>query len=280
MSRPEFSLAYLTAFGTPPARMVEIAAETGYDYVSLRLTPVTDHEPTFPFFTEPSVVADVKAHMADTGISVLDVELIRVGPDDDPADYGRFMEVASDLGARHLIMQLPDPDRSRAAERFAQICRMASPHRMTVDLEFIPWSTTEDLAAAVEIVTKADQSNGGVLIDTLHFARSKSSLADLEMLPEHLFNFVQLCDAPFEAPRTHEGLINAARTARSLPGEAGLDLRPLVEAIPRVPYSLEVPNDIMRKDLGVEEFARRVLRAGQTFLARDEAESAGSGQHR
>ncbi len=47
--------------------------------------------------------------MADTGISVLDVELIRVGPDDDPADYGHFMEVASDLGARHLIMQLPDP---------------------------------------------------------------------------------------------------------------------------------------------------------------------------
>jgi hypothetical protein len=47
-----------------------------------------------------------------------------------------------------------------------------------------------------------------------------------------------------------------------------------------VPYSLEVPNDIMRNDLGVEEFARRVLRAGQTFLARDEAESAGSGQHR
>ena len=128
---------------------------------------------------------------------------------------------------------------------------------MTVDLEFIPWSTTEDLAAAVEIVTKADQPNGGVLIDTLHFARSKSSVADLQLLPEKLFNFVQLCDAPFEAPRTHEGLINAARTARSLPGQAGLDLRPLMDAIPRVPYSLEVPNDVMRNDLGVEEFARR-----------------------
>ena len=192
----------------------------------------------------------------------------------------RFLEIASDLGARHLIMQLPDPDRSRAAERFAQICQMALPYRMTVDLEFIPWSTTEDLAAAVEIVTKADQSNGGVLIDTFHFARSESSVADLRSLPEHLFNLVQLCDAPFEAPRTHEGLINAARTARSLPGQAGLDLRPLIEAIPRVPYSLEVPNDIMRNDLGVEEFARRVLRAGQAFLGRDESETAGSGHHR
>ena len=53
-----------------------------------------------------------------------------------------------------------------------------------------------------------------------------------------------------------------------------------LDAIPRVPYSLEVPNDVMRNDLGVEEFARRVLRAGQTFLGRDETESATTGQHR
>ena len=36
----------------------------------------------------------------------------------------------------------------------------------------------------------------------------------------------------------------------AFPVEAGLDLRPLMDAIPRVPYSLEVPNDVMRSDLG------------------------------
>jgi hypothetical protein len=62
-------------------------------------------------------------------------------------------------------------------------------------------------------------------------------------------------------------LIQAARSARSLPGEAGLDLRPLIKALPRVPYSLEVPNEVMRSDLGDEEFALRVLEASRRFLA-------------
>ena len=37
----QFSLAYLAVFGTPPRRMIQIAAETGYDFVSLRLAAVS-----------------------------------------------------------------------------------------------------------------------------------------------------------------------------------------------------------------------------------------------
>lgn len=267
MAEPlEFSLAYLTVIGTPPLRMVQIASDAGYDHVGLRFTPVTDDEVVFPYLTDRSLVREVRSRLDALGMQVLDVELIRLGPDDHPDKYKHLIDVASEIGARHLIVQLPDPDRRRAADKLAQLCELAEPYEMTCELEFIPWTPTCDLAAAAEIVNRATQPNAGILVDTLHFGRSDSSVSQLRLLPPDLFRLIQLCDAPRETPRSDEGLIRTARAARSLPGEAGLDLRPLVEALPRVPYSLEVPNELMRADLGDEVFVKRVLEASRRFL--------------
>jgi sugar phosphate isomerase/epimerase len=263
---PEFSLSYLTVFGTPPERQVEIASEVGYDCVSVRFTAVTEDEEPFPLLTDHGLVRRFKSRLDATGMAVLDAELIRIGPDDDPGEYERFMEVAKEIGARHLIVQLPDPDRTRAVEHFVQVCELADLFDLTADLEFLPWSPTVDLDAAADIVMRAARPNGGIVIDTLHFGRSRSTVEQLRSLPPELFRLVQLCDAPREAPDDRDGLIRAARTARSLPGEAGLDLRPLIDALPQVSYALEVPNDRMRADLGTEEFARRVLEAARRFV--------------
>ncbi len=153
----QFSLAYLTVFGTPPRRMVQVAAETGYDFVSLRLAPVTDDEPIFPFTTDPSLVADVANALEEYDVSVLDVELIRTDPGTTTADWRGFVEVAGELEARHIITQIPEADLGKAVEHFQEICELAAKGSgMTVDLEFIPWTATNDLERAVDIVTKAD----------------------------------------------------------------------------------------------------------------------------
>jgi sugar phosphate isomerase/epimerase len=262
----EFSLAYLTVIGTPPLRMVEIAAAAGYDYLGMRFNAVADDEVAFPFLTDRSLVREFKSKLDAMGQQVLDVELIRFGPDDDPNDYRQFMEVAREIGARHVIVQLPDPDRGRAADHLASLGELAGQCELTIELEFIPWTPTCDLAAAAEIVGRAAQPNAGILVDTLHFDRSDSSVPQLRLLSPDLFRLIQLCDAPREAPRSDEGLIRTARAGRSLPGDAGLDLRPLVAALPRVPYSLEVPNEVMRNDLGDEVFAKRVLEASRRFF--------------
>jgi len=44
----------------------------------------------------------------------------------------------------------------------------------------------------------------------------------------------------------------------------------MIEAKPAVPYALEIPNDLMRSDLGTEEFARRALGATKRFFAGSE----------
>ena len=156
----QFSLAYLTVFGSPARRMVEIAAETDYDFVSLRLAPVTEDEPTFPYTTDPAFVADVVDALDEDGVSVLDVELIRTDPGTKTSDWRDFVAVAEELGARHIITQIPEPDIGKAVETFQEICDLGARGGMTVDLEFIPWTPTNDLATASQAPCVSSAGHG------------------------------------------------------------------------------------------------------------------------
>ena len=50
------------------------------------------------------------------------------------------------------------------------------------------------------------------------------------------------------------------------PGEGGLNLREILDCIPMVPCSLEVPNEALIKELGPEEFASRAISAAEKLL--------------
>lgn len=264
---PQFSLAHLSVLGTTPLELIEIAADAGYDYASIRTTAVAPGEHVTPLAGDPSMVRRVVHRLADTGVRVLDVELARLGPGEEPDQYLQVFEAAAEVGARHVIGQLPDPDRTRATDRFGYLCDLALDFGLTVDLEFPSWSETGDLATAATVVAAVDRANAGILIDTLHFFRSRSSLDQLTALPRTWFRFVQLCDAPAAAPSTVDGLIHAARSARSLPGYGGLPLPELLDRLPAGPYSLEVPNEVLRRELGTAEFARLLLTVARALVA-------------
>jgi len=149
---------------------------------------------------------------------------------------------------------------------------------MTADLEFIPWTPTADLAAAIDLVDRASHPNAGILVDTLHFDRSHSSLDQIDLVSPDIFRLIQLCDAPGEAPPDDEAMIQAARAGRSVPGQGGLDLEAMVEALPKVPYSLEVPNEMLRRALGDDEFAKLVLDGSRRFVT-DIVERERAGGH-
>ena len=210
----QFSLAHLTVLGTTPLDLIQIAADAGYDYASIRMTPVADGEHVTPLAGDPDMVRRVSKRLTDSGVQVLDVELARLGPDDEPETYLGVLEAAAAIGARHVLAQLNDPDLHRATERFGRLCDLAVDVGLTVDLEFPSWSETGDLPAAVAVVRAVNRSNAGILIDTLHFFRSNSSIDELAALPPEWFRFVQLCDAPADAPATVEGVIHTARVQR------------------------------------------------------------------
>lgn len=263
----EFSLAHLSALSLSPPEMVDVADRVGYRYVGLRLAPVTANEPRYPLAYDAQMMRETQAALAATGIEVLDIELARLPPDAEVLGFRPMLEAGAKLGARHVIAQTPDPVRTRAIDRFARLCELARPFGLSVNLEFITWTDTPDLAAAAEIVQAADQPNAGLLIDTLHFCRSRCELELLRSLPRSWFRFAQVCDAPAQAPTTTEGLIHAARNERLFLGDGGLDVRGIMDALPPdIPCSLEIPMTTLSRTLGPELRAHLALLSARRYL--------------
>ena len=81
MSR-KFSLAYLTIPGTGPVDQIRIAAEAGYDFVSLRPIPMhLPNEPLFRFDQDKKLFNEIKHALSENNIRLLDIELARVRED-------------------------------------------------------------------------------------------------------------------------------------------------------------------------------------------------------
>ncbi|HKP06273.1 MAG TPA: TIM barrel protein [Microbacterium sp.] len=271
--RHDYSLAHLTALSLSPPELVDAAAAAGYRYVGVRMTKVTPQEPHYPLAYDPALMRATKTHLAATGVEVLDIELARITSGDSPRDYLRFLEAGAELGARHVIAQLPDADFARKTDRFAELCRLALPLGLTIDLEFPSWTETPDLAEATRVLRAAAQPNAGLLIDVLHFARSRSSLEDLRELPREWFHYAHVCDAPGRIPATTAGLIHTARFERLFPGEGEIDMLAILDALPAdIPFALEIPRATLVAQVGAKEHARRAISAARRHLdARDVA---------
>lgn len=262
-----YSLAHLSALRLSPPQLVDAAAEAGYDFVGLRTNRVTTDEPLYDLINDRALRQETQRRLSGSGVRVLDVELARMGPEQGAREYLPLLEVAAELGAHDVIAQLPDPDRSRAADRFGELCDLAKPLGVSVNLEFPSWTDTPDLGAAVHILRQVDRPNAAILVDMLHFRRSGSSLQELGQLPRSWFRYAHVCDAPAEAPATREGLIHAARCERLFPGEGGLGVAEILACMPAdIPYSLEIPRHSLARVLGDVECVRVALAAAKGHL--------------
>src|SRR5664279_2690807 len=190
----DYSLAHLTALTLTPPQLVDVAARTGYRYVGLRMTRVTPDEVLYDLARDKALMKATKARLADTGIAVHDVELFRMDPALEPDDFLPELDATAELGARHVIAQLPDPDGERKVDRFARLCDFAKARGIFVSLEFPHWTETGNLAEAARVVRAVNRGNAGILVDMLHFGRSDSSLAELAALPREWFRFAHVCD--------------------------------------------------------------------------------------
>jgi len=265
--QPQFSLAHLTVLNLSPPEMIAAAERAGYSFVGLRLEAVTTDEPKYALHRDAQLLSETKRALANSSVEVLDVELIRLTPTFDIHQFDALLDVSAEIGARHLIAQGADSQLDRVIEHFGQLCDAAAKRNLTADIEFVTWTETSDLGRAAQIVSGVRRDNAGLLIDTLHFSRSNCDQGELAKLPRSWFNYVQVCDAPAEPPATHDELIHAARNERLFLGAGGLDVRGILQALPPdIPYSLEIPNSAMAKQIGLVEFARVTLRTAQQFL--------------
>lgn len=264
---PPFSLSQLTALDHKPPQLVELAARCGYSHAGIRLLPAAPGGAAYPLMDDEALLRETLARIADTGVKIFDLEMIRLNADFDPAQYTRFFEVGQRLGAQCILVACDDADRARLIDSYARLCEAAKPYGLSGDLEFMPWTAAPGIHDAIEIISAARPENGGILIDALHFDRSGGTLADLDGLPREWLHYAQICDGPAERPTTTEGLIHAARCERLLPGEGAINLAGIWKSLPAdLPVGVEIPNDARVPLVGVEHWARSALEAAKAIV--------------
>ncbi|MBR0828415.1 TIM barrel protein [Bradyrhizobium manausense] len=264
-----FSLAALTVLELAPPEMIEVAARCGYEMVGLRLLPATPDGIAYRLMDDEPLFRETLRRMQATGVTVADLEVVAFRPDTDIGSFTPFFEAGARLGAKHILVAAYDPDLARFSDRYRQFCEAAAKYGLTSDLEFMPWTSVPDLKTAMRIVGEVDHPAAGILVDALHFDRSRSSLADIGTIQAKRLHYWQICDGPAERPATTEQLIHAAREERMFPGEGGIDLVGLARAMPDdLTVSIEVPTVQLAKTVDSETRARRALQAAKAVVAR------------
>lgn len=242
MSQRFISLAALTVLELSPPDMVEVAARAGYSHVGLRTEPATLEEHHFPLLRDAELRRQTLARLRDTGIKVLDIEILRLKPDTRVADFAVHLAAGAEFGASELLVAGNDPDEQRLTERFAELCDLAAPYGIHPHMEFMPWTDCRSFAEAQRVVENAGRENGCVLIDAFHFDRSGSHLEQIASLSPSRMRYAQLCDVIGPRPADMAEILRQARQERRFPGEGDCDLIGLLRALPPgLPLSLEIP---------------------------------------
>jgi sugar phosphate isomerase/epimerase len=263
MSAPMLSLASGVLPEASPLQTVQAAAAAHFDAVGLWIDVAT---------WTPRTTREVRQAVADSGLQVLDAEVLwlRLGPAN--PDHLHALDIAAELGAANVLVVSSDPDAGATAEKFIALCEHARCMPLRVALEFGAFTDVPTIDAAAAILRQAAQPNQALLVDALHLKRSGGSTAQVRSLPAQWFSYAQLCDAPMSGPGASDRAAIRAEAVddRLCPGEGELPLAELLAALPAgLPLSVEVRSRRLREDYSdFSERARLVHRLTRQWLDR------------
>ena len=265
----KFSLAYLTIPGTNPLDQIRIAAEAGYDFVSLRPIPMhLPNEPLFMFGEDKKLFTDIRSALEEYKIKLMDVELARVRDDLKVEDFERAFAAGAELGATDVLSSIWTKDKEYAFREFGKICDMAAKYNLRVNLEFVTFSGVPGLDGAMEVLDKVARPNAYLMVDTLHAHRSLVSPQDIARVDRSRFGFIHLCDGPKAIPSLEDpSMIGVAREGRLYIGEGGVDIAGMLRAMPANPISIELPNSVEMAARGAAGHAARCLESAKEYFA-------------
>lgn len=256
-------LAQLSLLNTAPPELVGVAAQTGFDFIGVRVRPVTPTERPYNLQPGSPILRETLCRMQDTGVTVRDIEFLLLDGSDQREGWLRMMEAGQALGASSLTVAGADPDSARLVHNLARMTEDGRGFGITPTLEAISYQPVASIAQAADI---ARQAGCRIVVDTLHFNRyiGPGAAAQWEELRANadLVPLLQLCDGPAARPATREELVTESRSEREVPGEGEFSLAAAVAALPAgLPVSAETPSDRRVAELGELGWAR-LLKSG------------------
>lgn len=260
--RRALGLAPLSVLGQAPHRIVQAAAEAGFDFVGLRVQPVVPTEPFVGLAAGSAESRRTLAALADTGLDVLDVECLVLDGAIGPDVWRPALEAGAALGARTFTVASSDTDRRRIADHLAAFAADAREVGLVPAFEPMAYRTVASLADAAGFAREAGCL---VLPDTLHYHRRGSTPVEAASVAD-LVVMLQICDATAEPPADLAGYIEESRAHRLLPGDGAADLAGFIGAFPAdLPVSVEVPHPSLH-EVGLSAFVRELYVAGRACV--------------
>lgn len=260
----------LSTFGLDPVEFIHLAADLGCGHVSLNLRGSANRLDIYPewnFATGHALRRTMMQALAERQIAVSLMEGFAVAPGIDVRDQQHGLDIACDLGTRAICVVSMDKDEARTHDQYATLAELAAARGLVTTTEACAgvYRTLAKSMRAIEAVARPDFV---LLIDTMHFFRSGSTVADLAALDPAVVGHIQLCDVPM--PAEIGDYMEEALYERRAPGDGHLPLAEfLAHVAPQVPLGLEVP--IRSEALaGVPPHERlgRIVRQAKALLGR------------
>lgn len=233
---------YLTLFGLHPVDYIETAAKAGAQSVAFfpaSMEPLPQGHAAFSILDDAALRRDIRSALDATGLRLGMIDGLAVWPGRDVGDYEKGLAGLAEIGVT-LANSVSFDTMDRSLDQFGRLAEMAKAHGIRLILESCPVLTVRTLAEARHIAETIG-NGAGVLIDTLHVSRTGEAGLVAQLDPA-MIGYVQICDAPAKAPADDAGYMDQAMYERMIPGEGGLPLAQIIDAIPDdVIISVEVP---------------------------------------
>ncbi|MGQ9652081.1 MAG: sugar phosphate isomerase/epimerase family protein [Phycisphaerae bacterium] len=233
----------------PIARVVDIAAETGYQGIEPWVDELDRH------VESGGTLADLNKRIKDHGLKVTGaIAFFEWMVDDDTRrirgldDARRRMEQLAQIGATHIAAppagDVKGVDLLKAAERYRALLEMAEPFGVIPAVEI--WGSSpaiHRLGQAVLIAIEAHHPKACILPDVFHLYRGGSDLADVAHLNPHLLGGFHLNDYPADPPRD-----SIADKHRVHPGDGIAPLKQLIRDLRRITYTGSLSIELFNPD--------------------------------
>jgi sugar phosphate isomerase/epimerase len=264
-----YSVAHLTCLSWTPPEMIYNAYIIGYDCVSLRtISQGLLGEINHDISRNNELFRLTKQALNDTCMTINDIELAKIDANTgDVKRYEPHLDAAARLGIKNVITNIWTNNEDFYTEKFAELCDLAASFDISVNLEFVTWAEVKDLQRAMRLINAVKRKNALILLDTLHFYRSKVTLEELRSCPRDLFKTVHICDAEKVIPTDKKSLIHTGRAERLYVGEGAIDIAGIVNCLNNdVLLCLEMPHIERVKTLGATEHVRRSLVTAKKYF--------------
>lgn len=239
---------------------IRIAAEVGYGAIELWNDELT------AYVREGGSLEDVRKALGDRGLRVPTVINCKGWMDSEGEAHGRAMEEirrrmeqAVSVGAAYVVAgpAAGKVDIDQAAERYGELLSLGRQLGVKPAMEFLGF--VEDIntvAKAWEIVTRAGDPEGTIVMDPFHIFRGGRGMEDAGLVPGERIAVCHFNDAPARPPHVEQ-----ADKDRVLPGDGILDLRTLIGILTSGGYRGALSLELFNQALW-EQDPREVARIG------------------